>query len=1265
MQLVTAWVFLLFTFFARPSECLTIIPSEDELIMPSGSTLQLTCIHTEAITWVIDLTQNLVKDDKSEKRWNITSTYSNNTYTKTFTLKNLKYSDTAYYTCVSLNNINVSQQIYIFVTDKKHLLVIDDSFSIMHFNAEKDKDLIIPCKPTSPHIKVTLTNQNNMHFDFTYSNKMGFKIHSSKRAHIPSVFHCLAEYLDESQEAYFEILMHSSISDIPTPTIELNGNQEKSNVIVGDKVVLKCSVEVDVTVMIRMFWEINSENNDHIKDVDNWNIEDSVHPVYDKDGNVMTKTGYSTLTINRTSKSDEGTYVCFVRDQLENEVSANYTLQVLEHDVNYLDLKILNGNSTIYVKPGSSVATWYVKIDAHPPAAFNWFSPKDEILTTTSKFEVIKTPFGTNVTIKGISVVDNGVYKLVANSGTLYKTLEVTVLVEGEPVVELSLSKTEFNLNDHGLIICSVSSYPRAKVTATFQYCEDYQICDTSPQGNITQLTLNKNCPSDFHCYYTSKFHAKEVGKINCTACNYLGCHHSRVIINITDIPRGFAILKPTLPLLTNESLSLTCGAAAYKYHDKFNWYFQTSVDNEPKLLSNNSEIVISNPVSSAFSHRSVLKIDRLTNDFSGLYSCQAIDFVNKKENVTSLYVDVVDGVAPYFTGNEKNFTKYRLRIGDESVWNCSIVGVPQPIIYWFKNKSRIDHNSSSLHLLRNNRTLKISFVKQNDSGVYTCIGGNKLGTVQAKFKLTVELQAESLVWLWILLACLICIAVVFFFIMVLLLKRVKKEKDLRKQLAEAGLSSFLEGQTESLNPDLGIAEQANLLPYDRKWEFPRHNLQIGKQVGSGAFGVVMKGVAHGIRDNEESTIVAVKMNSDWNNVKELATELKIMAYLGQHLNVVNLLGACTANLHKKELLVIVEYCPYGNLHNYLLKNRNVFVNHLREGEVNPNVYHRFYKTRSVFSTSTDTDANIQSNGTCMTQITSDGANQTVEGTDNPAAVTVDTAIGDDGYLLNKEMEELVKKSEERAPHKNIYTSDLLCYSYQIAKGMEYLASRKVLHGDLAARNILLAENNIVKICDFGLAKNMYDKENYTKSGNPKLPVKWMSIEAIRDRIFSTQSDIWAYGITLWEIFSLSNTPYPGIQMGGDLFNSLLGGYRMDMPPYATIDIYNLMLECWREEPTLRPSFTECSERIGNMLQENVRQRYETLNNPYQELNNKLYQQADYVQMFNQPNYVNVSEGVEAPVPSTPPGYLQMARTPSIHEEEVEMTPMLKGNKPT
>jgi FMS-like tyrosine kinase 1 len=135
------------------------------------------------------------------------------------------------------------------------------------------------------------------------------------------------------------------------------------------------------------------------------------------------------------------------------------------------------------------------------------------------------------------------------------------------------------------------------------------------------------------------------------------------------------------------------------------------------------------------------------------------------------------------------------------------------------------------------------------------------------------------------------------------------------------------------------LDEQADLLPYDKKFEFPREKLKLGKQLGAGAFGVVIKAVAQNILHYEEETVVAVKMvkkQTDNEVMKALVSELKILIHLGQHLNVVNLLGAVTKNITKRELMVIVEYCRFGNIQSFLQSHRPYFIDQIRNDKIDP-----------------------------------------------------------------------------------------------------------------------------------------------------------------------------------------------------------------------------------------------------------------------------------------------------------------------------------------
>ncbi|GFX61584.1 vascular endothelial growth factor receptor 1 [Trichonephila clavipes] len=150
--------------------------------------------------------------------------------------------------------------------------------------------------------------------------------------------------------------------------------------------------------------------------------------------------------------------------------------------------------------------------------------------------------------------------------------------------------------------------------------------------------------------------------------------------------------------------------------------------------------------------------------------------------------------------------------------------------------------------------------------------------------------------------------------------------------------------------------------------------------------------------------------------------------------------------------------------------------------------------------------------------------------------------------------------------------------------------NEQLIHRDLAARNVLLDEDKVVKICDFGLAKDCYKYENYVKKGDGPLPIKWMAIESIRDHVFTTKSDVWSFGILMWEFFTLGRNPYPGIEIDEEFYKKLSAGYRMERPDYCPEDVYHIMQDCWLANPDDRPRFNEISDTLGGLLNTGVKQ---------------------------------------------------------------------------
>lgn len=182
-------------------------------------------------------------------------------------------------------------------------------------------------------------------------------------------------------------------------------------------------------------------------------------------------------------------------------------------------------------------------------------------------------------------------------------------------------------------------------------------------------------------------------------------------------------------------------------------------------------------------------------------------------------------------------------------------------------------------------------------------------------------------------------------------------------------------------------------------------------------------------------------------------------------------------------------------------------------------------------------------------------------------------------FMVNGNLLDYLRDEDRQ---KEIGPTAMMHIASQVAEGMAYLEKNKFIHRDLAARNCLVGDNLTVKLADFGLARFLTQDDPYTAKAGSKFPIKWTAPESINYNRFTIKSDVWAFGICLWEIATLGATPYPGMDLY-IVLEKLEHGYRMPRPQGCPPEVYQLMRDCWQQDPRQRPAFKQIVARLQSM----------------------------------------------------------------------------------
>ncbi|XP_068958733.1 macrophage colony-stimulating factor 1 receptor [Petaurus breviceps papuanus] len=712
--------------------------------------------------------------------------------------------------------------------------------------------------------------------------------------------------------------------------------------------------------------------------------------------------------------------------------------------------------------------------------------------------------------------------------------LIVNKVLLGPPKLWLESSELVRIRGEPAQIICTATNRD-----IKFDVVLKHEQKENTSLGKYTYELINNNYQSTVNFTITA-VRPEDGGTYVCEAFNRLGSSSSLTVLKVVE--KGYMNLSSEqslqLAMAVGDNLDLKVNMETYPELLYWKWtYDGPFLDSHPELLTSIS--------GKTYRFNTILTLSRLKNSEAGYYTFYA---ENSAANA-SLTFEVILYCPP-----EVQVQQAYLNVSN--VLRCSAFGYPAPEITWYRcpsnkescNQDRVllwhDSNTSVLSEEPFNKVMVESIFHIQtlmENTTYMCMASNKIGNSSYIFWpiLTEPLvrPGEDSLFIPVVTACVAAMALLSFLLLLLLYKYKQKPKyQVHWKIIEA-----CEGNNY-------IFIDPTQLPYNEKWEFPRNNLQFGKTLGAGAFGKVVEATAFGLGKEDAVLKVAVKMLKSTAHADEkeaLMSELKIMSHLGQHENIVNLLGACT---HGGPVLVITEYCHHGDLLNFLRRKAEDMLVPTLSSEPDGGPGYRNIHLEKKYIHGQGLDTYVE-----MRPVSSSSSSFSEQDLDQ----------------------------EDRRP---LELCDLLRFSSQVAQGMAFLASKNCIHRDVAARNVLVTSRRVAKIGDFGLARDIMNDTNYVVKGNARLPVKWMAPESIFDCIYTVQSDVWSYGILLWEIFSLGLSPYPGILVNSKFYKLVKEGYQMAQPDFSPPNIYSIMQACWDLEPTRRPTF----QQICSFLQEEM-----------------------------------------------------------------------------